>query len=105
MEKMNDQELDRLIRESVERQMLLSDINDRVMTEIRRSARCTLLRRWARVVAFAFVMPLLVFVFGVLASMVAAEDSVYVIVSIAVAGVATVAGVLRIISDFSITRV
>ena len=66
MEKMNEQEFDRLISEAVERQMLLSDINTRVMTEVRRSARRTLLRRWARVVAFAFGMPLLVFVVGVL---------------------------------------
>ena len=61
---MNEQEFDRLISEAVERQMLLSDINTRVMTEVRRSARRTLLRRWARVVAFAFGMPLLVFVVG-----------------------------------------
>lgn len=36
---MNEQEFDRLISEAVERQMLLSDINTRVMTEVRRSDR------------------------------------------------------------------
>ena len=104
MEKMNEQEFDRLISEAVERQMLLSDINTRVMTEVRRSARRTLLRRWARVVAFAFGMPLLVFVVGVLSDSVASSTPV-VAVSMAVAAVTTLVAVVRVICDFSVTRV
>lgn len=104
MEKMNEQEFDRLISEAVERQMLLSDINTRVMTEVRRSARRTLLR-WARVVAFAFGMPLLVFVVGVLSDSVASASTPVVAVSMAVAAVTTLVAVVRVICDFSVTRV
>lgn len=105
MEKMNEQEFDRLISEAVERQMLLSDINQRVMTEVRRSARRTLLLRWARVVAFAFGMPLLVFVVGVLSDSVASSSTPVVAVSMAVAAVTTLVAVVRVICDFSVTRV
>ena len=105
MEKMNEQEFDRLISDAVERQMLLSDINTRVMTEVRRSARRTLLLRWARVVAFAFGMPLLVFVVGVLSDSVASSSTPVVAVSMAVAAVTTLVAVVRVICDFSVTRV
>ena len=75
------------------------------MTEVRRSARRTLLRRWARVVAFAFGMPLLVFVVGVLSDSVASASTPVVAVSMAVAAVTTLVAVVRVICDFSVTRV
>ena len=65
---MNDQELDNLIRESIERSELLEQVNNRVMTNIRRTARRNRIRTWARITAFAFGIPMVLFAFVLLTS-------------------------------------
>lgn len=64
MEKMNDQELDALIMESLERQEIVEQLNVVVMKDLRRKALRERCRGWGRLVAVAFLVPLLVALFA-----------------------------------------
>lgn len=59
MNEFSDHELDKLIRETVERQVIMEEISASVMHNIRRQALKATVRKWARLVAFALGLPLL----------------------------------------------
>lgn len=75
MNEMTDNNLDSLIRETLERRALLADLNRTIITDVRRQARRAWIRRWARVVAFSFGLPLILLAFFVcLLSYIKAHD-------------------------------
>ena len=57
---MNEQNLDSLIAATLDRQHLLEELNKATIADIRRQVRRRRMRRWARVVAFSFGLPLIV---------------------------------------------
>lgn len=61
---MDDKELDKLITASLERQQTIETLNQVIVKDIRRRARRQQIRRWTRLVAFSFGMPLLLLLFG-----------------------------------------
>ncbi|MBR3443004.1 MAG: hypothetical protein IKG96_05035 [Bacteroidaceae bacterium] len=56
-----NENIDTLISATLDRQHLVAEINRATLSDLRRTVRRRRLRRWARVVAFAFTMPLIVF--------------------------------------------
>ena len=58
MNNMNDSDLDTLIRETMERRTLLTDLNRLILADVRRRARRAWLRKWARIIVFSFGLPL-----------------------------------------------
>lgn len=65
MNEMTDNHLDTLIRETLERRELLADLDRLIIADVRRQARRARIRRWARIVAFSFGLPLVLLVFAV----------------------------------------
>lgn len=63
MNEMTDNNLDSLIRETLERRELLAELDRTIIADVRRHARRAWLRRWARVIAFSFGLPLALLVF------------------------------------------
>ena len=63
MNEMTETNLDSLIRETLERRQLLADLDRTIITDVKRQARRAWIRRWARVVAFSFGLPLALLVF------------------------------------------
>ena len=63
MNEMTDNNIDSLIRETLERRQLLADLDRTIIADVRRQARRAWLRRWARVIAFSFGLPLALLVF------------------------------------------
>lgn len=63
MNEMTDNNLDALIRETLDRRQLLADLDRLIITDVRRRERRAWLRRWARVVAFSFGLPLVLLIF------------------------------------------
>lgn len=59
---MNETNLDNLIAATLDRQHLIAELNRATLTDLRRTVRRRRMRRWARVVAFSFGVPLAVFV-------------------------------------------
>lgn len=55
-----NENIDTLITSALDRQHLLDTLNHAVVCDIRRQVRRRRLRRWARVVAFSFGLPLAV---------------------------------------------
>ena len=55
--------LDSFIRETLDRRALLADLDRLIIADVRRQARRAWIRRWARIVAFSFGLPLVLFVF------------------------------------------
>ena len=103
--KMNDEQLDRLLRESVERRELLDGIQRQVMEQVSRQARRQRIRLWARVVAFSFVMPLLALVFGWAVYSVAQHGNQVVVASLTLSVVAMLVAWLMYVRNFSLRRV
>ena len=103
--KMNDEQLDRLLRESVERRELLDGIQRQVMEQVSRQARRQRIRMWARVVAFSFVMPLLALFFGWAVYSVAQQGSQLVVASLTIAVVAMLVAWVVCVGNFSLHRV
>lgn len=58
MNNMNDSDLDTLIRETMERRTLLTDLDRLILADVRRRARRAWLRKWARIIVFSFGLPL-----------------------------------------------
>ncbi len=58
MNNMNDSDLDTLIRETMERRTLLTDLDRLIIADVRRRARRAWLRKWARIIVFSFGLPL-----------------------------------------------
>lgn len=55
-------DLDALIAATLDRQHLVAELNHATLSDLRRAVRRRRLRRWARVVAFSFGLPLMLFV-------------------------------------------
>ena len=103
--KMNDEQLDRLLRESAERRVLLDGIQRQVMAQVRLQARRQRIRMWARVVAFSFVMPLLAIFFGWVVYGMARQGSALVMASQALSAVAMLAAWVGCVGKFSLHKV
>ena len=65
MNEMTDNNLDALIRETLDRRQLLADLDRLIITDVRRQTRRAKIHRWARIVAFSFGLPLVLLVFFV----------------------------------------
>lgn len=102
---MNDEQLDRLLRESAERRVLLDGIQRQVMGQVRLQARRQRIRLWARVVAFSFVMPLLAIFFGWVVYGMARQGSALVMASLALSAVAMLAAWVVCVGKFSLHKV
>lgn len=63
MNEMTDNNLDMLIRETLDRRELLADLDHLIIADVQRKARRAWIRRWTRIVAFSFGLPLVLFVF------------------------------------------
>lgn len=61
---LNDKELDELIMATMERRAMLGALNSNIVKDVRRKARRERFRRWGRIVAFSFGLPLLLLLFG-----------------------------------------
>ena len=111
MEQMEDLELDRLIAEAFEREELLGEISTQVMRDIRREARRTTLRKWARLVTYAFAMPFVLccFAFGsyyVYTQVAMGPEAKYAfLVGVALSSATILAFAERFINDFSVDEV
>ncbi len=57
---MTDHELNKLITQALERQKQLEDINQNIMLSIRQENRRERVRKWLRLLAFCFGLPLFV---------------------------------------------
>ena len=64
MNEMTDNNIDTLIRETLERRELLADLDRLIIADVRRQARRQWIRRWARVAAFSFGLPMVLLVFA-----------------------------------------
>ena len=102
---MNDEQLDRLLRESAERRELLDSIQRQVMGQVRLQARRRRIRLWARVVAFSFVMPLLAIFFGWVVYGMARPGSALVMASLALSVVAMLVAWVVCVGKFSLHKV
>ena len=64
MNEMTENNLDTLIRETLERRQLLADLDRHIIADIRRRERHARIRRWARALIFSFGVPLVLLVFA-----------------------------------------
>lgn len=104
---MNEQELDALIIDALERQQVLEEINVKVMREVRHTTRRQQWRRWARLVAFAFGMPLLFlcFLFGIYSLYTHAETQPYIYACIILPSITMILFCINEINHFSVKEV
>ena len=65
MNEMIDNNLDTLIRETLERRQLLADLDRHIIADIRHRERHARIRRWARALLFSFGVPMVLFVFAI----------------------------------------
>lgn len=63
MNEMTDNNLDTLIRDTLNRRALLSDLDSLIIADVRRQARRAMIRRWARTVLFSFGLPVVLLLF------------------------------------------
>lgn len=66
MKKIDEQQMDALIAETFIRKQTVEEINRAVMREVRLTVRRRRLRRWVRLAAFSFGLPLVLLLFGCL---------------------------------------
>ncbi len=99
---MNDKELDKLIKDSFERDAMLEEINRSVMRQINRSERRITMRRLARMIAVAFGTPLVVLggVWGIYNAL-ANTDSKLVFAFLAVSVLILVSSTAGCVAKFS----
>ena len=64
MNEMTDNNLDTLIRETLERRQLLADLDNKIIADIRRQERRAWIRRWTRAAVFSFGIPVILLVFA-----------------------------------------
>ena len=103
---MSDKELDNLIMASLERQQTLEALNNVIISDVRRRARCEWLRRWGRIVVFSFGIPLLLLVFGIgiyVTATLSSPDWTRIVLAIPTVTMLIMVG--RKVRNFSITRV
>jgi len=105
----SDDELDNLIADSLQRQDILEDINREVMGEIQRSTRRQTARRWARIAAFAFGLPLMLLCFGFgiyyICTNVEMQKQPYIWLTIILPTITMLAFVGKAVKHFSISEV
>ncbi len=63
MKRITDYELDALFQQSVQQHKAVGQINRQVMRTVRRDMRLKTLRKWAKLLAFCFGLPLAVVVY------------------------------------------
>ena len=64
MNEMTENNLDKLIEETLERRQLIADLDKLIIADLRRHERRTWIRRWARTVAFSFGIPMILLFFA-----------------------------------------
>lgn len=101
---MNDQELDKLIMQAVERKATTDAIEQTVMKQLRQECRRHTVRRVARMVAFAFGLPLLMIFMGysVYHVLLQHSPSTWVIVGVAIYTLTTLTCFAQVVKDFKI---
>ena len=99
---MNDKELDKLIKDSFDRDAMLEEINRSVMRQINRSERRITARRLARMAAVAFGAPLVVLggVWSIHNAM-ANADSKLVVAFLAVSALILISSTAGCVAKFS----
>jgi small-conductance mechanosensitive channel len=101
MKEMNEQELETLIQEALQREQLLDEVNGRVMRTVRRSARKTKARNWVRMIAFAFGLPLVILLMGFTCyHLLSLGKTLPMMVSVAILAVSTLILSSKAISEF-----
>lgn len=63
MDETVDHDLDILIRETIDRRVLLADLDNLIINDVRRKARRASIRRWTRALIFSFALPLVLLLF------------------------------------------
>lgn len=101
---MNDQQLDQLIMQAVERKATTEAISRTVMTQLRQQRRRYIVRRVARMVAFAFGLPLLLLFMGYTFYhfLLQQSPSVWVVTGVAISTLTTLAGFSQAVKNFRI---
>ena len=102
----SDEELDRLISTSLERESILEEINRNVMNEVKHSARKAVFRRYARVFAFAFGIPFVLFCFGFGIHYIVTHSDMpfYMWIALGLSAIAMLGFVSKEVRDFSISK-
>lgn len=101
---MNDQELDKLISESIARKALMDDINRRVMTHIRQTERSRQIRMWLRIAGFSFGVPAVMLVFFLFTSRAMRTTSLLPQLCVCLSAAALVMALIVRICNFSIRK-
>jgi len=106
---LSDDELDRLIADSLQRQDVIEDIHHEVMREVRRSARRETVRRWARAAIFAFGLPLLLLCSGLglyyISTGIDIQKQPYMLVVVILPAITMLLITGKALRDFSISKV
>ena len=63
MNEISDSHIEALIKESLQRQALIDNLESVIIADVRQKARRAWIRRWARAIAFSFGLPLVLLVF------------------------------------------
>lgn len=103
----DEQMLDDLIVATFERQELVSNINKTIMHDVRRNLLRRRLLHWARLVAFAFGIPLLLmaFLYVAISYALADEDNLLIMACMALPIITMLITCGKVIGDFSIEEV
>ncbi len=101
---MTDEELNKLMRETFERQELLEGINQSVMMEIKSTARRERIRKWLRLLAVCFGLPLFVMLMLYCAHQSVAQSgfSLPVAFAMSVFGISMIGAGYQMIENFSV---
>lgn len=101
---MNDQELDQLIMQAVERKATTEAIEQTVMKQLWQQRRRHTVRRLARMVAFAFGLPLLMLFMGysVYHVLLQHSPSTWVVAGVTIYTLATLTCFAQVVKDFKI---
>lgn len=104
---MNEQELDSLLMEALERNHRLDDLNRQIMHQICRSERQQRRRRLLRAAAFAFGLPAVtgLYALGIRAFIDMAGDSPLMLATIGLSGAAMLWQASRALTKFRIDQV
>lgn len=107
MKTMNEQDIDRLLHETFEREERLEEINRRVMHSLKRAERQSRLRAWVRIAGIALGLPLALVTYMAVASgfMEFAGTSKLTVISMVLPGLAMLGAVAKIIATFSLPDV
>ena len=107
MNKMTDNNIDTLIRETLERKELIADLNRLIITVVCRQARRAWIRRWARAVVFSFGLPLVLLFFASCVYLYIIEHgtSTFTLIILALPTLAIIFSTNRALTTFSLEEV